>query len=126
MESAVYNDVISKRVGSLEQTRKGLKLRDVIDFLSANHEILQPLDRFLEKIKFEEGNEITRSFFIRYLQKANPQKLEKIVMYLTRCRFLLFTLPCVCFLKRNCPQRSFTYSKLTIEILEQGERSVQS
>ena len=47
------------------------------------------LDHFLEKIEFEEGNETTCSFFIRYCQKADPQKLEKIVMYLTECRFLL-------------------------------------
>ena len=69
MESVVYNDAIGKRVGSLEQIRKGLKLMDVLD-LSANHEILQPLfvysesditlDRFLEKIEFEKGNETTQ------------------------------------------------------------------
>ena len=82
MESVVYNDASGKRVGSLEQIRKGLKLMDVLDLLSANHEILQPLfvysesditlDGFLKKIESEKGNETIRSFFIRYLQKAGP------------------------------------------------------
>ena len=82
MGSVVYNDPIGKRIGSLEQICKGLKLMDVLDFLSANHEILQPLfvysesditlDGFLEKIESEKGNETIRSFFIRYLQKAGP------------------------------------------------------
>ena len=98
MESVVYNDASGKRVGSLEQIRKGLKLMDVLDLQSANHEILQPLfvysesditlARFLEKIEFEKRNETTCSFFIHYLQKAGPQKLEKILMYLIGCRFL--------------------------------------
>ena len=66
MESVVYNDAIGKRVGSLEQIHKGLKPMDVLDLLSANREILQPLfvysenditlDCFLEKIEFEKGN----------------------------------------------------------------------
>ena len=41
------------------------------------------MDHFLEKIEFEEGNETTRSFFYTLLRKEDPQKLEKIVLYLT-------------------------------------------
>ena len=76
MESVVYNYAIVKRVSSLEQIRKGLKVMDILDLLSANHEILQPCERVKvisrwtipsRKIKFEEGNETARSFFIRYL-----------------------------------------------------------
>ena len=80
MESVVYNDASGKRAGSLEQIRKGLKLMDVLDLLSGNHEILQllfvyresdiTLDRFLENIEFDKGNETARSFFYTLFAKG--------------------------------------------------------
>ena len=59
---------------------------DVLDLLSANHEILQPLfvysesditlDRFLEKIEFEEGNETNRVFYTLFAKGRCPDAGE--------------------------------------------------
>ena len=88
MESVVCNNAIGKRIGSLEQTRKGLKLMDILDLLSANHKILQPLfvysendiklKRFLEKIEFEEGNETNyQQFFYTLFAKGKSPEAGK-------------------------------------------------
>ena len=86
----MYNDAVCKGVGSLKQIWKGLKLMDVLDLLSANHGTIICVQwQWYHDGPFPWENRIWGrewnypQFFYTLLRKADPQKLEKIVLYLT-------------------------------------------
>ena len=83
MQSLVYHDAIGKRFVALEQIRKGMKLGGVLDVVSHNINLFEPMfvyneqqitpSLFMEKIVFPEETEeskTARQYLTRYIEEA--------------------------------------------------------
>lgn len=104
MQSIVFNDCIGKRISSLEQMRKGLRLFGVLDIVANNEELFESLfvykdsqltmDLLMQQVTFEiEGEEDekiknVKEKFTKYLEKADRKKLEEFLLYCTGSKLL--------------------------------------
>ncbi len=101
MQSLVYHDAIGKRFVALEQIRKGMKLGGVLDVVSHNINLFEPMfvyneqqitpSLFMEKIVFPEETEeskTARQYLTRYIEEAERNTLDEILIFCTGCKML--------------------------------------
>lgn len=101
MQSLIYHDAIGKRVVALEQIRKGMGLLGVLEVVSHNVNLFEPLFVYneqqitstlvLEKILFPEAteeNKLARQYLIHYIEESKRKTLEEFLVFCTGCRML--------------------------------------
>ena len=94
LQAILFHDVVGKRLPSLLQLRKGLKLLGVLEVIEQNPDLLQPYfvysegllcsKSLLEKLVFEESskclNQTTHEFFLRFIESASTATLEALLI----------------------------------------------
>ena len=101
MQNLVYHDAIGKRFVALEQIRKGMKLAGVLDVVSHNIDLFEPMfvynkqqitpSLLLEKIVFPEETEesqIAWQYLTHYIEEAERNTLDEILVFCTGCKML--------------------------------------
>ena len=108
MQSLVYHDAIGKRFVALEQIWKGMKLMGVLDVVSHNIDLFEPMlvykeqqitpSLLLEKIVFPEETEESQTeesqtaqqYLTQYIEEAERNILDEILVFCTGCKMLPF------------------------------------
>ena len=103
MQSLVYHDAIGKRFVALEQIRKGMKLMGVLDVVSHNIDLFEPMfvyneqqitpSLLLEKIVFPEETEESQTaqqYLTQYIEEAERNIQDEILVFCTGCKMLPF------------------------------------